>query len=153
MLSRTPRLALALLVLALAACSSRGSSPPTTTTTGTTAGTGGTGGAPTTTSSMGSTGGAAGSGVGGSGGAGGAPADAGDLDAASLPDGLGKGGLPLGAMCGDYAQPGGGADAGTSCGAGLACCYPCKMQMCDTVCVIACSPHETGCLGGCIPQI
>jgi hypothetical protein len=69
-------------------------------------------------------------------------------------DGLGKGGLPLGAMCGDYAQIGdGGFDAGTMCGAGLACCYPCKDMMCDTFCTIACPPQQMGCIGGCVPQI
>ena len=69
--------------------------------------------------------------------------------------GLGKGGLQLGDMCGDFTQPGpdAGPDAGTTCGAGLACCYPCKDQMCDTFCVVACSPKQTGCLGGCTPQI
>jgi hypothetical protein len=91
-------------------------------------------------------------GSGGSGGAG--PSDGGDLDAPSFGDALGKGGLPPGAMCGDFAQKGdGGFDAGTMCGEGLACCYPCKDMMCDTICTIACSPKQTGCIGGCIPQI
>jgi hypothetical protein len=66
------------------------------------------------------------------------------MDAAGLGDALGKGGLPLGASCGDSAA----ADAGM-CGEGLACCAPCPMQMCAMVCTIACSPHQTNCMDGC----
>jgi hypothetical protein len=150
--------AAALPALLFAACSSKGSSPSgagAPSSASTTAGTGGAATTTTTSATTGSatagTGGAGGTGgTGGTSGTGGAgPSDGGYLDAPN--DGLGKGGLPPGAMCGSSVLPGG--DAGTMCGEGLACCYPCKDMMCDTFCTVACSPQQTGCIGGCLPQI
>jgi hypothetical protein len=139
--------------LALAtACSSKGA-PSSTTSTGAGAhgSTSSTGGRVATSASGGAAGGTtSGGGNGGAGGAGGeGGADAGDLDAPNTGDALGLGGLPLGALCGASAM----ADAGMKCGYGLACCAPCPMGMCDTVCVVACSPHQAGCINGCFPQL
>jgi hypothetical protein len=140
----------------VAACSSGGSSSSSASTaTGTHASTsGGSGG---TGTASGSTGGATptSSGAAGSGGSGGVdagPVDSGHSDAELLDaadEALGKGGLKLGVACGaNAASP----DAGT-CGEGLSCCYPCKEQMCDSVCTLSCNPHVSGCEGGCIPQL
>ncbi len=115
--------------------------------------TSGTGGASTASGSAGTAGAtttSASVGVGGAGGAG--PGDAGPSDADILDasdESLGKGGLKLGVACGSSAAS---PDAGT-CGLDLSCCYPCKEQMCDSVCTISCNPHQSGCMGGCIPQL
>jgi hypothetical protein len=63
-------------------------------------------------------------------------------------DVIGKGGLPLGAMCGAY----GVGDGGSKCGEGLACCSPCMNGMCDTFCALACNPKMKGCIGGCFEK-
>ncbi len=96
--------------------------------------------------------GGTGMGGGGSGGAGpsgstgtGVPSDAGYLDVS--PDAIGMGGLPQGATCGGSAAAG---DGGVKCGAGLACCYPCKNTMCNSVCRVVCDPSMKGCINGCV---
>ncbi len=114
--------------------------------------TSGTGGASTASGSAATGGATTTSTTVGTGGAGAGPADAGKDDADILDaadESLGKGGLKLGVPCGASAAS---LDAGT-CGLDLSCCFPCTEQMCDSVCTISCNPHQSGCMGGCIPQL
>tara|TARA_R110002096_G_scaffold16898_9_gene57929 strand:+ start:50228 stop:50590 length:363 start_codon:yes stop_codon:yes gene_type:complete len=48
----------------------------------------------------------------------------------------------LGERCGQDAE-------GLSCGAGLACCYPCGIQGCEFTCTEACTDDGPGCVSGC----
>jgi hypothetical protein len=143
------RLAVTCLFTTLAACSSGGSSGAGATATNasssaTTGGAGGMSAASSSSSAAAGTGGAV-LGTGGLGGAGAGASDAGEMDVAA--DALGKGGLHLGDQCGVSAA----SDAGM-CGEGLACCYPCKNEMCDSLCAIACSASPA-CINGCVPML
>ena len=148
------------LTFSFAACFGAPTRHVATTGTHSSSGTGGSGGAASSSTGTAVSGtgasGASGTGTGGagSGGAGpsgstgtGVPSDAGYLDVS--PDAIGMGGLPEGATCGGSAAAG---DGGVKCGEGLACCYPCKEEMCDSVCQIECNPKMPGCVGGCVPM-
>lgn len=103
------------------------------------------GGSVASSTAASSTASAGGASTGGGGAGGEGPSDAGLFEDVAA-DALGQGGLPLGALCGQ-----GNSDAST-CGEGLACCYPCKAQMCNPECTLACNPGVHGCAGGCFPM-
>jgi len=48
----------------------------------------------------------------------------------------------LGELCGQDAE-------GLTCGADLACCYPCGIPGCEFTCTQACDDGDPGCSGGC----
>ena len=71
------------------------------------------------------------------------PADAGPAsDATPVVDAM-QTGAGLGELCGQDAE-------GITCGAELACCYPCGISGCEFTCTEACDDGDPGCSDGCL---